>query len=81
MSIIYIFYKFTKFCTKLQSNYASIKKNQAIIMYHDQYYNRDVTKMQLPSKIRKSLTKLKVSRDTRVMNRATGGGEVIYLVP
>ena len=50
-------------------------------MYHDQYYNRDVTKMQLPSKIRKSLTKLKVSRDTRVMNRATGGGEVINLVP
>lgn len=50
-------------------------------MYHDQYYNRDVTKMQLSSRIRKSLTKPKASRDTRVMNRATGGGEVINLVP
>ena len=50
-------------------------------MYHDQYYNRDVTKMQLSSRIRKSLTKPKASRGTRVMNRATGGGEVINLVP
>lgn len=40
-----------------------------------------MTKMQLPSKIRKGLTKPKVSRDTRVMNRATVSGEVINLVP
>ena len=28
-------------------------------MYHHQYYNRDVTKMQLPSKIRKKPHKTK----------------------